>query len=122
MLEGIWKKAAELVSTPHKIASAPGCSVLARMVESKSGKRPHLVNPGKGGKFACDGSCPNYKSVSLCSHTVAVAEVNGMLSAYIDYFKKLKKIPNLSALAKTGMPTGRGRKGAEPPRKRHRQH
>ena len=120
VLEGIWRKATELVSTPQKIALAPGCSALARMVESKSGKRPHLVTPGKGGKFACDNSCPNYKCFGLCSHTVAVAEVNGMLSAYIEYYKKQKKIPNLSALAKTGMPTGRGRKGTEPPRKRRR--
>ena len=78
------------------------------------------MTPGKGGKFACDNSCPNYKSFGLCSHTVAVADVNGMLSAYIEYYKKQKKIPNLSALAKTGMPTGRGRKGTEPPRKRRR--
>ena len=102
VLEGIWRKASELISAPHKIASAPGCSFLARMVESKSDKRPHLVTPGKGGKFACYSSCPNYKSFGLCSHTVAVAEVNGMLSAYIDCYKKQKKIPNMSALAKPG--------------------
>ena len=120
VLEGIWRKASELISAPQKIVPAPGCSVLAHMVESKSGQRPHLVTPGKGGKFACDSSCANYKSFGLCSHTVAVAEVNGKLSACIDCFKKQKKTPKMSALAKTGMPTGRGRKGVEPPRKRRR--
>ena len=68
VLEGIWRKASELISAPQKIVPAPGCSVLARMVESKSGQRPHLVTPGKGGKFACDSSCAKYKSFGLCSH------------------------------------------------------
>ena len=42
------------------------------------------------------------------------------LSACIDCFKKQKKTPKMSALAKTRMPTGRGRKGVVPPRKRRR--
>jgi len=54
VLEGIWKKAAELLSDPHKLVPAPGCSPLARMVASKTSKRPHLVTPGKDGRFACD--------------------------------------------------------------------
>ncbi len=68
VLEGIWKKTLELVSKSHKIASAPGCSLLSRMVESKSTARPHLVSPGKGGKFMCDGSCPNYQSLLCACH------------------------------------------------------
>ena len=55
--------------------------------------------------------------VLACVHTLWL---HGMLSAYIDCYKKQKKIPNMSALAKTGMPTGRGRKGVKPPRKRRR--
>ena len=41
-----------------------------------------------------------------------------MLPAFIEYFKKQKKVPSLTALAKSGVPGGRGRKGGEPPRKR----
>ena len=118
VLEGIWKKAEETVGDPQKIVPAPGCSALARMVESKTAKRPHLVTPGKGGRFSCDSECPNYKSFGICSHIVAVAEVNHMLPAFIEYFKKQKKVPSLTALAKSGVPGGRGRKGGEPPRKR----
>ncbi len=110
VLEGIWKKTLELVSNPQETASAPGCSPLSRMVESKSTASPHLVSPGKEGKFTGDGSCPNYKTFGVCFHTVAVAEVNWMLLGFIDNYKKQKKPPN--------MPTGRGRKGTEPPRKR----
>ena len=104
-------------NNPQKIVTAPGCSPLSRMVESKTGKRPHLVSPCKAHKFSCDSDCPNFKSFGICSHIVAVAEVNQML---LDCFKKQKKIPNMSALAKAGMPTGRGRKGGEPPRKRNK--
>ena len=41
-----------------------------------------------------------------------------MLPAFIEYFKKQKKVPSLTALTKSGVPGGRGRKGGEPPRKR----
>ena len=85
VFEGIWKKAAELVSDPHKIVPAPGCSLLARMVESRTGTRPHLVTPGKGKRFACDADCANYKAFGVCSHVVAVAEVNGMLPEFLEY-------------------------------------
>lgn len=112
VLHGIWKKAEEIVSDPNKISVAPGCSTLARMVASKTGKRPHLVTPG------CDGECPNYKSFGICSHVVATAEANRMLPAFIEYFKKQKKVPKLTSLAKSGLPSGRGRKGGQPPRKR----
>ena len=116
VLECIWKKSTEIITSQHKIAPAPGCSPLARMVESKPGKRPHLVTAGKGGKYFCNSDCANYKAFNICSHVVAAAENNHLLSSFIDYFKR--KVPNLSSLAKAGMPTGRGRKGGEPPRKR----
>jgi len=99
MLEGIWKKAEETVGDPNKIVPAPDCSTPARMVESKIVKRPHLVTPGKGGRFSCDNECPNYKNFGICSHVLAVAEANHMLPAFIEYFKKQKKVPSLTALA-----------------------
>ena len=119
VLEGIWKKATDIVNDPLKISSAPGCSSLARMVESRTGKRPHLVTTGKGGKFMCDSDCPNYKSFGICSHLVASAEVNHMLPSFLEYFKKRNQVPNLSALAKAGMPAGR--KGGVTARKRTKQ-
>ena len=118
VLDGIWTKAAQLLSVPHKIVPAPGCDALSRMVESKSGSRPHLVSPGKGGKFSCDNDCLNFKSFGICSHCVAVAEFHCRLSAFVDSFKKTKKVPNMTALGLGGMPKGRGRKGTLPPRKK----
>ena len=37
------------------------------------------------------------------------------------YYRKLKKVPNFTDLAVSGMPAGRGRKGSVPPRKKERQ-
>lgn len=118
VLQGIWKKATDLINDPLKISPAPGCSPHARMVESKTGKRPHLVTSGKSGKFMCDSDCPNFKSLGICSHVVSTAEVNSQLPSFIDYFKKQNKAPNVSVLAKTDLPRGQGRKGGAPPRKR----
>ena len=69
VLDGIWTKAAELLSVPHKIVPAPGCNALARMVESRSGSRPHLVLPAKGSKFCVIMIVPTLR-VLASAHTV----------------------------------------------------
>lgn len=80
-LQGIWRKAAELIHNENAIVPAPGQDEEARMVQSYCSKKtPHLVTPTKGGGYACDVNCPNWKSISICSHSVAVAEINGKLS------------------------------------------
>lgn len=75
------------------------------MVESKSESRPHLVTAGKGNKFSCDGDCTNYKAFGICSHVVTVANITGLLPAFLDTFQK-QKTPNLTSLAMAGMPRG----------------
>ena len=88
------------------------------MVLSRSGNRPHLVLPCKSGRYKCDSECANFKSLAICSHVVAVAELNKSLQEFITQFIKLKKQPNFTQLALHDMPSGRGRKGARAPRKR----
>ena len=117
-LQGVWKKATELISSSSSIAAAPGQVSEARMVESRGGQRPHLVVPCKRGIFKCDNDCLNYKSIGICSHVVAVAHLSGSLSQLISAFTKYKKKPDYSKLATHGMPSGRGRKGGQAPRKR----
>ncbi len=90
------------------------------MVASRSGSRPHLVTKGKDGLYHCDGECANYRSLKMCSHVVAVAQVNGDLLRFVESFGKKRRHPNLTKLALHGMPAGRGRKGQQPPRKRAR--
>ena len=89
-LEGIWSKAAELLKTEGAIVSAPGVGSGAKFVLSYSGQRPHLVMPKKGNAFACDQDCPNWKALSVCAHTVAVAELCGKLQEFTASFKKAK--------------------------------
>ena len=118
-IDGIAKKAAEILSTSGAIVQAPGHSAEAKMVISHSGKRPHLVLPKrKSGGLTCDADCPQYKSAKLCSHTVATAEYNKQLDQFIASYSSIKKTPNLTKLATTDMPKGRGRKGSKGPVKR----
>ena len=115
-LEGVWAKASELVNTSNAIVPAPGQDPEARMVLSYSGKLPHMVTPTKGG-FSCDSNCPNWKAMGICSHTVAVAEVNKKLQQFLS-IKKKKKGVNFTKLLTTSMPKGHGRKGGVAPRAR----
>lgn len=111
-----WSKALELTTSAGAMAPAPGCAPSARTVRSSSKSGFHLVTPAPCGKFTCD--CPNYHSLSICSHTVAVAEVNGKLEQFVEWYCKSKKSPSLSRLALKDIPKGCGRKGSKPPRKR----
>ncbi len=117
-VERMWLKAAELIHKEHAIVPAPGQSPEAKMVLSYSGKSPHMVTPIKGGGFSCDSNCANWKSLGICSHSIAVAEINGKLSEFVAFVQKKKKRPNITKLTTASMPKGRGRKGGVPPRKR----
>ena len=65
--------------------------------------------------------CPNWKSLGICAHSVATAEDNQELQLFIHWYLKARKVPNLTKLATTEMPTGRGRKGSKaPPKKKPR--
>ena len=113
VLESIWRKASELLTSPNAIASAPGLDSKAHTVMSYSGKRPHLVSAKKTGQYVCDKACGNWNSLNLCSHTVAVAETNGELRNFVSWLTKAKKKPSVTKLVVTGMPSGRGRKGGK---------
>jgi hypothetical protein len=93
----------------------PGLDLKSHTVVSTSGNRPHFVQAKKTGQYTCDKACGNWNSLSICSHTVAVAEMNGDLSKFVSWFVKAKKKPSVSKLVLTGMPKGRGRKGGKQP-------
>ena len=77
-IQGIWRKAEKLITEPNAIVPAPGFNEGVMMVLSRSGKRPHLVKCGKGGRVSCDSDCPNWKSLNICSHCVVAAETNNL--------------------------------------------
>lgn len=57
-VEGIWKKAASLVSKVNAIVPAAGLGPKEKMVKSKSGSIPHLISVN-GFKYECDDKCPH---------------------------------------------------------------
>lgn len=118
--EGIWKKAAMLTKEKNAIVVAPGLGEKDRMVKSTSGGVPHLVTCVGVGEYECDDKCPQYKSLSLCSHTVAAAESNQELRFLTQWYrtKRAKQPSNLGALAMHGMPAGAGRKGGKLPKRK----
>ena len=78
------KKASESLRTEGAIVKAPGFSTEAKMVVSRSGKHPDLVQPKrKSGGLMCDEDCPQYKLAKICSHTVATAEYNKQLDQFV---------------------------------------
>ena len=120
VITAIWEKASSLLTEPNAIVSTPGCDPCSRMVKSSSGQRPHImVTKKKTGQYCCDGTCPNWKSLGICSHTVAAAEDNCDLQSFVTWFAK-EKNPNITQLAMSQMPAGCGRKGGIPPRKRRK--
>lgn len=69
------------------------------------------MKSGKGSRVSCDNDCPNWRSLNICSQTVAVAETNNCLPEYIDFYRKSKHFPSITQLVFIGLPTGLGRKG-----------
>ena len=118
-VKAIWQKAEALLKTDGSIVSAPGMQT-SWYVESKSKQAPHLVRMSPKGSISCDKACEHFRSISICSHTVAIAQKTGTLESFTNSFakKKGKLSPNLGNFALTGMPAGRSRKGAVPPRRR----
>ena len=117
ILEAIWRKAAELLKEDRSIVEAPGGTGF--LVKSNSRPRPHHVTLKKSGQYCCDSECPNWQSLCICSHSVATAEKEGDLEPFVEWYKKSKKVPNLTKLITAKMPKGRGRKGgAAPPKKK----
>ena len=119
VLRAIWKKASELLHESKSVVIAPGHGEKSRIVRSYSGSRPHLVTRKKNGQYACDSNCPNWRSLSICAHSVAAAEDNSELHLFVKWFVTTKWVPNITKLTTTEMPVGRGRKGTRaPPKKR----
>ena len=109
---GIWLKASDLASDPMTIAKVPGGSIKDRFVLSKSNTQHHHVKGNSNAEYTCDDRCLHYKSISICSHTIAAAHSNGELKWFGE--RRRGQETNLFQLAKHGMPLGAGRKGGHP--------
>ena len=117
VIEGIWSKSTELLTNPDAMSRIPGSGNKDRFVLSRSSMNPHAVK-FQSKTYTCDERCLHFKSLALCSHTVAVAEVNKELLGFLQTLQMRKKRPNLFQLSKHGMPAGAGKKGNNMPRRK----
>ena len=63
---------------------------------------------------------PQWVSSQIGSHTIAVSEHNDELIGFLDWYVRSGHTPNLSSIAFSGLPKGRGHKGGRPKRQRTR--
>ena len=117
-LEGMWNKAEDYLQSNVDVVAAPGGDPKAKMVTSRSGSFPHLVQVNSPGQYICDKNCLQSMSSQICAHTLVSAEVNGELHLFLQWYNMNSPQPNISSLAMTGLPRGRGRKGGIPKRTR----
>ena len=106
ILKDMFRKAEMLVSAPNSICPSPGSSN-AKLVESKSGQRPHYVTKKGSYKYCCDIDCTMWKCSKLCSHTIACAFQDGSLQQFLS---QISGPPSLYALSKAGTTSKAGKK------------
>ena len=112
-LKLIWTKAVDLLSSPDdSIVPCPGFQSGFAVASAQDPAKPHIVIPLASGEVRCRG-CPQYDRLSICSHTVAVAEKKSILWKFLAWYTKNRDKPNFSQAANQGMPDGRGKKGRE---------
>ena len=116
-VEGIWLKAAALISKSDAIVSAPG-GTNSWLVESTTGNRPHFVTKEKSGRFKCGDGCKMRLSTRMCAHSVAVADPLNLLPSSLDWRKKCKGASvSLAGMILSDTPKGAGKKGRKPAKK-----
>ena len=100
-LEGIWKKAETLIHSKGNILKASWISdEKSRLIRSSSSPQPHVVQRNSKNKslYNCDSNCQMFKGFSICSHVVAVAEINGDLQTFLNRIEKKNVYPTLVPL------------------------
>jgi len=106
----LWSKGQLLAEDDVAMVRSPG-STTDWIVQSSTSKQPHFVKETSKGGYACDSNCLAYKSMRICSHTVAVSLKEGCIQKLVGWHKKLKFTPNLTCVAEEGKPPGVGKKG-----------
>ena len=111
----IQKAGVHLARSKEAIVAAPGANAVPEhYVESERGS-PYVVKTKNSKRYGvyyeCDGKCISYAAYSLCSHTIAVAELEGNAETFINWYKLNKQgSANISTLSQMDLPSGRGTK------------
>ena len=106
--ESMRMKANDLANDETAIVQAPG-DECAWIVRSYHGQRPHYVRVSKS-SFSCDEQCLSYKSMKVCSHTLAIAMKTDSVKEFVKAYCSRKRKPNFAALAEAGKPHTTGKK------------
>ena len=106
ILQNMFMKAEKLVLGTNSICPSPG-SLNAKLVESKSGSRPHFVTVKAKHKYACDSDCAMFKCAKICSHTIACAYIDDQLQPFLS---QAITSPSLYELSKSGTVQNPGKK------------
>ena len=115
-LKHIWTKAEKLLRDGSSIVACPGYQRGFAVASSHDPSKPHVVTPLASGEIKC-GGCPQFNRLSICSHSIAIAEKASILRKFLSWYTNIKPKPNFSQASNQGMPDGRGKKGERPSRK-----
>ena len=118
MLNAMFQKAGLLISRGQQaIVAAPGANANPRrFVENESAPTSPYIVTSKSSKrgalyYECSENCISFAAYGLCSHVLAIAELDKKLEDFILWYKKLKQSPaNVTALAEMDLPSSRGTK------------
>jgi len=110
----------KLFTHAHRYVSSSWQVLLVEVVVSPRGLHGRwcwwlAASTGNLSEYKCDDKCPQYKSLKICSHTVAAAGSNGDIDQFMSvYWKRYSSgQPNLSELAIHDVPAGAGQKGGK---------
>ncbi len=115
-LKHIWTKAENILRDVSSIVVCPGYQRGFAVASSHDPSKPHVVTPLASGEIKCTG-CPQFNRLSICSHSIAIAEKTSSLRKFLSWYTNKKPKPNFSQAANQGMPNGRGKKGEHIPRR-----
>ena len=113
---GIWSKATEIINKENSIVDSPGSNNV-KICISYTSPRPHILTVFESGKVTCD--CSNNEALTICAHSVAVADTFGGLLKLINWYKTSKQSVNLWKLSKSSLSTPK-HPGAKPHQKQKR--
>ena len=120
MLDAMFHKAGLLISRGQQaIVAAPGANANCnpqRFVENESAPAsPYIVTSKSSNRgalyYECSSNCIPFAAYGLCSHVLAIAELDNKLEDFLMWYKKQKQSPaNVTALAEMDLPPSRGTK------------
>lgn len=89
-------------------------------VASEDSSKPHSVQVVDSGRITCDEQCIRWARHNICSHSIAVAEKNGMLLKYPQWFRNRRKTGILTKMAEVRTPKCSGQKNKATQRRKGR--